>query len=178
MPCNVPGLSSAISIPVNMQILLDEGDASQDAEARRSILCGVLVPARFAMVQCFQLIMFFTVGFRFILVIHAEGLVRNGRPNLKLFSQLFWLLTGTFLIENQILTFPRLLLNGQYPQESTGATICLLLSLNNIDDEKLKRNNLMMCMMMFIAIFFLFYFYLRSKRFMTKFCPKKICPAL
>ena len=31
----------------------------------------------------------------------------------------------------------------------------------------------MMCMMMFIAIFFLFYFYLRSKRFMNKLCPKK-----
>ena len=165
------GLASAISIPVNMQILLDEGDASQAAEPRRSVLCGVLVSARFAMVQSFQPIMFFSFGCRFFLVIYAEGLVRNGKPNLKLLSQLFWLVTGTFLIESVILSYPRLLING--PQESTRATICLLLSLNTFDDEKLKRNTMITCMMMFIAIFFLFYFYARYIIFMTKFCPKK-----
>ena len=42
-------------------------------------------------------IFFFTFLWRSLLVLHAEGFVKDGRPNLALFSQLFWILVTSYL---------------------------------------------------------------------------------
>ena len=41
-------------------------------------------------------IFFFTFLWRSFLILHAEGFVKDGRPNLALFSQLFWILLTSF----------------------------------------------------------------------------------
>ena len=94
------------------------------------MLCGLQVVGRNTVLNTFGNAMFFTVGWRSFLillliiiltwrsflVLHAEGFVREGRPNLQLFSRLFWLLFGVFMV-NTFWLFPgSLMWRGDFPK--------------------------------------------------------------
>ena len=67
-----------------------------------SLACGVLLQARYIQGSFFYSLLFFSLLFRMVLVVHAhKGLVQNGRPNLKLFKQLFWVITCAWLAMTQ-----------------------------------------------------------------------------
>ena len=78
--------------------------------------CPLQAQGRMAVQQVFLMVMHLSVSWRVFLVLYAEGLVLSGRPNLRLFSQLFWLLfTSMTIIIFSI--FPGdLLWRGQFPQ--------------------------------------------------------------
>ena len=69
-----------------------------------------------AVQQIFFMVMHLSVSWRVFLVRYADGLVLSGRPNLRLFTQLFWLLFTSMMIIN-FWVFPGVLLwRGQFPQ--------------------------------------------------------------
>ena len=70
----------------------------EDDSPYRESLCALLVMARLSMSYFYSWCMFSSLWFRSFLILYADrGLVKNGQPNLALFSQLYWLVCGSFV---------------------------------------------------------------------------------
>ena len=110
------------------------------------------------------------------LILHAEkGLLVHGRPNLKLFNQLFWIVVCAFIMVSYS-GFPLpFLVKGSYPESSNAGKICLL---RDINDENLKdldnyRFELIQFNAFFVTWFLSKYASYRVSRFLKGCCPRK-----
>ena len=69
---------------------------------------------------------FLNVLFRFFLVLYAEGFLRNGSLNLKLFKQLYWLIWAALVLMGLIPFAITPIMQGKFPtQNSFRKQLCL-----------------------------------------------------
>ena len=108
--CAPPGLVGSLSLSLTFLL-------GQQVDLQRTDLCTLHVQAHFVMLYVFSTTLYFSLWWRAFLVLYPRGFVRDGSTNLKLFSQLFWLLlvvgmsvqyTGELVLQ----------LQGNYPQGS------------------------------------------------------------
>jgi hypothetical protein len=107
--------------------------------------------------------------FRAVLILHADkGLVQNGRLNLRLFHQLYWVIVCTFVVFGHTLQLPQVV-NGTFPSNTVEGKICLLLDISG-GDSHLKQD-LIQIAFVTIDLVFIKYFNWRIDRFRLGFCP-------
>ena len=132
-------------------------------------------------------VLFFSVIFRMVFVVHAhKGLVRGGRPDLKLFHQLYWVITCAWVAWLHTL-YLKYYAKGTFPEGLKSGKFCLLapLKLNGDGGQSLPDLNLgslspktdtfqfayILLVFPCICLIWLFYFKWRVKRFMNGLCP-------
>ena len=99
--------------------------------------------------------------------------MEKGRPNLKLFNQLFWVVVFSMTaIEHFMFPFNHIA-KGGFPDNSHKGRICLLLEADHTVDYEWKKYKLFPIIMSSVAIVYCTYTHLRIKRFLRKFCPNK-----
>ena len=99
-----------------------------------------------------------------------QGLVLNGRPNLKLFNQLYWTITFAFVAVGHVVFPLPHLVSGTFPAESRyrpipqifplnsrRGRICLLRDIGGFEDEGL-RSRLILLVATFLLILFIWHF--------------------
>ena len=121
-PC-VPGLLTPVcSLSLSLLLLLP------DSSPHRVTVCGVFLQAKYFTGELFFVLMFTSFCFRTFLILYSErGLVRNGRPYLRMFHQLFWIISAS-LFAIMYTTFPlSAQIRGTFPHISKTGRICLLL---------------------------------------------------
>ena len=97
----------------------------------------------------------------------------KGRPNLKLFNQLFWVVVFSMTaIEHFMFPFNHIA-KGGFPENSHKGRICLLLEADPTVDYEWKKYKLFPLTMSSVALVYCAYTHLRIKRFMRVFCPNK-----
>ena len=82
--------------------------------------------ARYIMAYVTYHIFFNSFMYRTYLILYANGLIKNGKPNLKVFSQLFWIVNVSFFAINFFIFPLSLQLKGKFPFESTSGEPNLL----------------------------------------------------
>ena len=91
--CPKPGLLVPVSVFSFLWITLLE-----EQSELRAPLCGLLVTSRYVVVIIYCATLFYSFIFRTFLVLYSDrGLILQGKPNLKLFAQLFWLTMVSFV---------------------------------------------------------------------------------
>ena len=119
--------------------------------------------------------LFFCVLFRACLVIHAEkGLTDCGRPNLRLFNQLFWV-CEIFFLAFSLVTMPiSQILKGDFPRNTRKGRVCLLL---NVDDPQFEKDDFQSLLMgiSYPMLYLIYSEYLNNRvnRVIKKLCPGK-----
>ena len=150
--------------------------------AYRKIACGILIQARLTNATVHMSVLCFSLIFRMVLVLHAhKGLVRGGRPDLKLFRQLFWVITCTWTASPLACTmYVKYFANGTFPSGLKSGKLCLLLPLDISGDGEQNlhdsiQNTFQHALILFfspsIGFIWLFYFKWRVTRFMKGICP-------
>ena len=149
----------------------------QEEQELRLLLCRIHMYTPFLAGIFFTITTFFSFLWRSFLILHARGFIRNGQINLKLFSQLYWLITISFCC---LALTPNLVLNftGKFPSGSVRGQVCLFLPLNSEPQKKGENKviNLMLFFQGFNSIAYIFYLGSRSKRLIKILCPGgKMC---
>ena len=155
-----PGILCPVAFLANAWIVVEP--------AHRSLYCGALIAARNTIAYVYGVILFFSVSFRFILVVHSEkGLVKNGRLNLVLFRQLFWVAVCPFLAISHVISPLSSLLKGTFPSDSQAGRICLLES-----SQGSMKGSQIQAAFQLIMMCFTVYNNWRVKMFLSKKCPR------
>ena len=143
--------------------LRQELDQDQEQYKLRVTLCSIHIQTRYILANFFKNIFFFSFLWRTFLILYGEGFIRNGMINIRLFEQLFWIITIA-LISITYGVFPgKMLVKGTFPKLSK-IGLCLLQPV----DVKLSRDTHKLSGVVlasgFIMIFFVIYLTWRSKR--------------
>ena len=169
-----PGITDLFDITLMCWALLQEkGEQEEVQEQWRMLLCSIHLTANLIVGVFFGQIIFYSFLWRSFLILHGHGFIRNGQPNLKLFSQLYWLITLSFIVLSLSVDQP-MYLKGKFPQDSVRGTICLLIPVDN-DTHKI---NLVLVkghfsIYGFISISYIIYLGSRCKRLIKTMCPGK-----
>ena len=140
-------------------------------EGDRVFWCHVLMLARWTIIIFYFNTIFFNFIFRMILVRFADrGLVVQGKPELLLFCQLYWVVFATFFT-SFILSFPLLkIIRGSFLQ-SGQAKVCLFQPLEA--DEEGVKGRIMALAYPFIAEVFNQYYSRKVTNYLRKLCPNR-----
>ena len=143
----------------------------QEIEDLRVLLCSIHIQTRYITATISSNFFFFNFLWRTFLILHAEGFIHNGKLNLGLFCQLFWLITLTFITVAYTIFPGSILLRGKFPQQSTSGQICLLKPFGRETGKEILKRNGVALAAGFIMVFFVFYFYWKSKGILKTYCP-------
>ena len=115
---------------------------------------------------------FFSFIWRSCLIFYAHGFVKDGKINLGLFTQLFWVLTVS-IIMIALGMFPiSALSRGDFLETSSGAKICLLKPMKEErGSQNILKQNVMCLVVLFDQLVFTLY---SNKRVST--LRKRLCP--
>ena len=142
----------------------------------RLALCSVFIKAKFFFGELYFVTLFFSFVFRTFLILYSDrGLVKNGKPNLLLFNQLFWTILITFFVIMYI-SFPlHAQFLGTFPQISKQGRLCLHLSSD--EDVQYKHENLKIKLIGLafpcLAQFFNSFLKGKCERYLANLCPKR-----
>ena len=169
MSPSCPGLLAPVALWSSLLLL----GLPDNSPARRE-LCGSLLLARNTIWILNGNIMSFSILWRSFLILHSEkGLVAEGKPNLKLFNQLYWVVVFSMtVIELTISPFTQIA-KGGFPENSHKGRICLLLENDHMVDYEWQKYKLFPIAMCSLALLNLRYTHLQIRRRLTKFCPNK-----
>ena len=153
-------------------LLQEEGEQSEEQQQWRLLLCSIHMQSPRIPGSFFIHTNYFSLLWRSFLILHGQGFIRNGQLNLKLFSQLYWLITLSFLVLAINIDQP-MYLKGEFPQGSVRGTICLLSP--KIDKEPHQKNLVSLYGITFIYGFistvYVFYLASRCRRSTKTMCP-------
>ena len=142
--------------------------------ARRG-LCTALVVSRISMMYFYWVVLFISFGFRHFLILYADrGLVRNGRPNLGLFSQLYWIVVCSFVTLGFAMAPGGNLLKGNFAlQDMNRGKACLLGDMpEHLSKSQFKYKGVARAFCVILAVRTTFQ--LRQLRlFISQLCPNK-----
>ena len=94
-----PGFSSLVSLPCLLWLMSNSPHQDDPADGTlRQLLCGIHVVSRYTKSYFFNQLFFYSSVWRTFLILYAEGFIRQGKLNLGLFVQLFWVLSISFLM--------------------------------------------------------------------------------
>ena len=118
---------------------------------------------------------FLNIVFRFFLVLHADGLLRKGSLNLKLFKQLYWLLWVALVLVGLIPFAITPIMLGNFPtRNSYRKHLCLGVLVYEKDEKEIFPFGTMI--MMAIQVFYVLRFVRKIKSFVHSQCPGgKMC---
>ena len=143
---------------------------SEPASEPRLLWCQTYHLCLNSLVSLYFYTFLFSFLFRTVLIRYSErGLVSRGKPNLRLFEQLYWLLFSAFVSLAIILFSVVKYLKGNYPLTRFGST-CLEQPLEN-DDTSLKNNAITMAPVIIGAIFKR-YWSSKVSRYLAGICPR------
>ena len=140
----------------------------------RLLLCTINNSVPTFIVVFFANTMFFSSLWRSFLIIHAQGFILNGQLNLKLFRQLYWIITTIFIFNGCNGDQP-MYLSGKFPEDLVRGKICLLMPINN-ERERKKHQTVIFGVLItfgFIATVYVLYLAVRSKRAIKTQCTGK-----
>ena len=138
----------------------------------REFLCGALIHTRMTTGIVYGFSMYFCVLFRSFLIVHANrGFVHEGKHNLTLFPQLYWVIWVAFVVVGHVVYPYSHILKGKYPEGSKRGRICLLF---DIEDDEFERKKMRMVSLMFPLILALTALFLtwKVKFFLSGHCPE------
>ena len=132
----------------------------QEQHSFRVTLCSIHVQTRYILANVFKNIFFFSFLWRTFLILYGEGFIRNGRINIRLFGQLFWIITIAFITIGYSVFPGKMLVRGTFSQSSAMGT-CLL----RPRDDQISRDNLKIIGVVFSSAFnmIIFVIYLTGK---------------
>ena len=135
----------------------------EEQHSLRVMLCSIHLQAKYILANIFKNIFFFSFLWRTFLILYGEGFIRNGRINIRLFGQLFWIITIAFITIAYILYPGKMLVRGTFSQSSAMGA-CLLLPM----EKQKSRDSLTIIGVVlstsFIMIIFVIYLTGKSKR--------------
>ena len=148
----------------------------EDDWPHRDVLCGVIIHARHTIGLVYYIILFNSFFFRSFLITHHThtGFVKDGKTNLKLFNQLFWLSVVIGLLTNHVVFPYTAIVLGDFPHRSLDGMACLQSNIKNgsLDFKEAQKEFLFPTAFNILATCALGYSSLRIKRFMLGFCPR------
>ena len=115
--------------------------------------------------------MLFNMFFRAFFVLYPDyGLVKDGRPDLRLVHQLYWVVLSSFILVNHAVLPLSFLIKGNFPEGTGPGRVCLgLARQQGKDNVKLM---IMQFMTPLLVTIFNGYVCWRVRRFMRGHCPK------
>ena len=130
-----------------------------------------MVLARHITYTFWDTIFFYNFWFRTFLIWYANGFIRKGATDLKLFHQLHWIICVSYVAVVLFGIFPTpSILRGDFPLGSTSGKICLLVPLKK--SELYLKINSFVIVMTLVCIVFTLYAKSRTCRFLKVLCPR------
>ena len=115
------GFSSLVSLPCLLWLMLNSPHTDNpDDGTLRQVLCGIHIISRYTKNYFFNQLFFYSSLWRTFLILYAEGFIREGKLNLDLFVQLFWVISITFILHHgktndwPMMSHPKYVLNDFY----------------------------------------------------------------
>ena len=112
--------------------------------------------------------------FRFFLVIYADGFVKMGHLDLKLFRQLYWLAWFSFTSIEFTIFAVAPIIKGEFLLATSRGRICILVT--NVDGSEDEEEEMQMFIMKFVLVLQLVYalrFVKRIRKYVLGQCPGK-----
>ena len=112
------------------------------------------------------------IGCRFFLVIFADGFVKNGHLDLKLFRQLYWLAWFSFTSIEFTIFAVAPIIKGEFLLATSRGRICILVT--NVDGSEDEEEEVQMFIMKFVLVLQLVYairFVKRIRKYVLGQCP-------
>ena len=146
----------------------------EDQEELRELLCSTQVLARYTLANFSHNIFFFGFLWRTFLILYAEGFLLNGRINIKLFVQLFWLVTVCFILVGFGIFPLSLLIGGNFAQQSTSWKVCLMIPLAESKGLEgiLKRNGVALAAGLNYIMYVLYNTH-KANKLLGRLCPQE-----
>ena len=130
-----------------------------------------MVLARHCTYTLWDTIFFYNFLFRTFLIWYANGFIRKGATDLKLFYQLHWIICVSYIAIVLFGIFPTpSILRGDFPKGSTSGKICLLVHLER--SELYMRLNSFVIVTTLVCIIYILYAKSRTSRLLTVLCPR------
>ena len=103
--------------------------------------------------------------------------VREGRPDLRLFHQLYWIIVCSFLLVMYTVFPGAAIIQGTFPSETVAGRVCMLQSASSngsaLYESESYKLNMFRLFFPLLNIFIIIYLRFRVKRFMSELCPRK-----
>ena len=104
--------------------------------------------------------------------------MREGRPDLRLFHQLYWIIVCSKLLVAYFVFPGASILQGTFPSETVAGRVCLLLPAGSSGSSAFYQGesyklNMFRLFFPLLNIFTVIYLRFRVKRFMSELCPRK-----
>ena len=145
------------------QEVRQEQQQEQEQHEFRVMLCSIHTQIRNILANIFKNICYFSFIFRNFLILYGEGFIRNGTINIRLFKQLFWIITIACITVAYTVVPGKMLINGTFPDQSS-IGICLLRPIGEeISRDRLKVHGIILAFS-FNMVIFSIYIYWKSKR--------------
>ena len=113
----------------------------------------------------------FNIVFRAVLIRFPQrGLVHQGRPNLNLFNQLFWVILIPYCTIGIIMSPLKSFFDGQFSKVFR-AKICLLQPVSDFSSQLFVKQNISPMIFPIIAIAFCRYWQFKAKQYLKGVCP-------
>ena len=144
----------------------------QEIQELRVVLCSIHIQARYIMSNIFDNFFFFNFLWRTFLILHAEGFIHNGKLNIRLFGQLFWIISLTFIAVHYSIFPGSILLRGDFPKQSTSGQICLLRPFGQETGRQILKRNGVAIAAGFNKVCFVLYFSLKAKAILKIYSPQ------
>ena len=164
-----------VSLPsTTWTILLQNQQQDLDQEVRqeqqeqeqhefRVMLCSIHTQTRNILANIFKNIFFFSFLWRTFLILYGPGFIRNGSINIRLFEQLFWIITIAFITIAYVVFPGKMLIKGTFCDQSA-IGLCLLRPIGEgISRDRHKVHGVILASS-FNMIIFSIYIYWKSKR--------------
>ena len=110
------------------------------------------------------------------MILHADkGLVRNGKPDLVLFHQLYWTIVSTFLVVMHTVVPVSSMVKGTYPEDLRIGRDCMLAEVVHEPETGFRGIKMILFHLIVPFLWILMTTYLNWKvnRFITLQCPRK-----
>ena len=115
--------------------------------------------------------MLFNMVFRSFFILHPDyGLVKDGRPDLHLVHQLYWVALCAFILVNHSVLPLSFLIKGNFPEGTGPGRLCLVLARGQSQDN--AKLTIMQFITPFLVTTFTIYITWRVRRFLKGHCPR------
>ena len=146
----------------------DQEQEQEQEQDLKVMLCSIHVQSSYILAIVLTNMFYFSFLWRTFLILHAEGFIRNGKLNITLFGQLFWIISIAFMTIAYSVYPGSIFINGSFPHQTI---ICLLGSLDDKRDSDRPKIIGVILISVLNHIFFVLYFSWKAKRQLKTFGP-------
>ena len=134
--------------------------------------CPPITQARFTTAYVYMNAMFFAIFFRLFFILFPDyGLVKDGRPDLRLVHQLYWVVLSSFVLVNHSVLPLSFLIKGNFPEGTGPGRVCLMGSAREQTHDNAKLKILQFMSPLLVTIFNCYACW-RVRRFIRGHCPR------